>query len=293
MSSKLYIFMYRQIKNKEDYQFVAINRHNFYLFWFLVEQAELEPMLPFYVVFFILKIDHGPMGCLTITMNLSEPLKDLFEHSYIVKLDFAQLDDSMPEWENIENYFKAALENNINPRLPENRQQFNNLMLDKTGARYLIGRYGEDRIAMLADTPAGKQGRTIHMAIDIFAKDLEPVYAPCDGEIIRSDYEEGFGEYGNYLFLKPDNQDFYIFFGHLSSDKVSAGNVKKGQIIAHLGDYANDENGGWSRHLHLQIVTQLPPEGKTPDGYSTKEKLEDNTKIYPNPLNYFLKWKVD
>lgn len=225
-------------------------------------------------------------------MNLSEPLEGLFEHSRIVKLDFAQLDDSTPEWENVESYFKRTQENNINPRLPENRQQFNNTMLDKTGARYLIGRHGEDRIAMLADTPAGKQGRTIHMAIDIFSKDLEPVYAPCDGEIIRSDYEEGFGEYGNYLFFKPANQDFCIFFGHLSAEKISVGSVKEGQMIAHLGGYVGNENGGWSRHLHLQIVTQLPIEGETPDGYSTKEEFEANARIYPDPMDYFSDWKM-
>lgn len=224
--------------------------------------------------------------------GLSEPLEELFTRSRKIILDFSELTDVLPRDQNIEQYFKKSLASGVNPRLPENRQRFNNTVLARTGSRYLIGGYGEDRIAMLADTPAGKQGRTIHMAIDIFSKDIEPVYAPCDGEIIRSDYEEGFGEYGNYIFFKPNERDFYVFFGHLSADKIGTGSVKKGQVIAQLGDYTDNENGGWSRHLHLQIVTQLPLEGKTPDGYSTKEEFEANAKIYPDPMDYFLEWKI-
>lgn len=224
---------------------------------------------------------------------LSEPLPELFARSQTIILDFAQLTDELPVSQNIQNYFKDAQANEVNPRLPENRQQFNNTMLEETNARYLIGRYGEDRVAMLADTPAGKQGRTLHMAVDIFSRDLEPVYAPCDGEIVISAYEDGFGEYGNYLIFKPANEEFYIFFGHLAqSGQNIAGAVKQGQQIAHLGDYANNENGGWSRHLHLQILKELPAKGKTPDGYSTKEDFEKNALLYPNPMKYFTGWEI-
>jgi murein DD-endopeptidase MepM/ murein hydrolase activator NlpD len=156
----------------------------------------------------------------------------------------------------------------------------------------LVGSYGEDRVAMLADTPAGREGRTIHMAVDIFTNQLEPVFAPISGNIISSGYEEGFGEYGNYIILKPDNGDYYIFFGHLSSDKNGLGSVKQGQTIAHLGDYTNNENGGWSRHLHLQILTELPLKGMTPDGYSTRADFAKNKLLYPNPMTYFPEWQL-
>jgi hypothetical protein len=165
-------------------------------------------------------------------------------------------------------------------------------MSQTTGYRYLIGGYGEDRVAMLADTPAGKSGRTIHMALDIFSKDLEPLSAPCDGEIVASDYEEGFGEYGNYLILKPTESDYYLFFGHLGSDTIGIGPVKTGQLLSHLGDYKDNENGGWSRHLHLQVLKELPLKGSTPKGYSSKDDFTASSLLYPNPLNYFADWHM-
>lgn len=223
---------------------------------------------------------------------LTEPLEELFSRSKIVLLDLSQITPSTPQNENIEAFFEKEMQDGKNPRLPQNRQQFNNHMLKETGARYLIGRYGEDRVAMLADTPAGKEGRTTHMAIDIFCKDLESVAAPASGTVVRSGYEEGFGEYGNYIIFEPHDADYYIFFGHLANDRVPTGAVDQGQILAHLGDYMNNENGGWSRHLHLQILTELPEPNKTPPGYSSKSALLQNQKLYPDPMTYFPEWKL-
>lgn len=224
-------------------------------------------------------------------LQLMEPMPELFTRSKTIILDFDQLNEQTPEAENIQSFFSASLKEGKNPRLPQNRQEFNDSMIASTGHRYLIGRYGEDRVAMLADTSAGKSGRTIHMAYDIFAKDLEPVSAPCDGQIVASDYEDGFGEYGNYVILQPPKADYYIFFGHLGADRIAEGYVKKGQLIAHLGDYKDNENGGWSRHLHLQILKKLPARGSTPQGYSTRTDFISNSLLYPDPLPYFPEWQ--
>lgn len=223
---------------------------------------------------------------------LSEPLTGLFAKSKIITLDFAKITRDTPQELNIQRYFERFDKLGGNPRLPENRQKFNDRALDFTACRYLVGGYGEDRIAMLSDTPAGKESRTVHLALDIFSKELEPVYAPCDGEIVVSSYEEGFGEYGNYLILRPTGADYYVFMGHLNADRTGLGPIKTGQKIAVLGDYANCENGGWSRHLHLQILKQLPQKGSTPPGYSTKNAFAANSKLYPNPLNYFPQWQL-
>ncbi len=217
--------------------------------------------------------------------KLAEPMPEMFTRSKIVILDFEHITQDLPDSENIKTFFRVTATTGENPRKPQNRQKFNDQMLDLTGNRYLIGRYGEDRQAMLANTPAGKAGRTIHMALDIFSKSLEAVMAPCDGEIVVSDYEEGFGEYGNYLILKPSGENYYIFFGHLGLDSLKPGVVTRGQQIAYLGDC--DENGGWSRHLHLQILNELPAKGTTPEGYSKKENFYANSLRYPNPLDYF------
>lgn len=68
--------------------------------------------------------------------------------------------------------------------------------------------------------------------------------------------------------------------------------ISQGQKIAHLGDYQDNENGGWSRPLHIQILKELPDEGTTPDGYSTKQELKQNLEKYPDPLKLFPEWKL-
>ena len=225
-------------------------------------------------------------------IELSAPLEGLFDNSKRLVLDFSKIKPGTLYEENFEKIFQDYNSNNLNPREPANRQQINDLLINKSGYRYLIGQYGENRSAMLADTPAGRAGRVIHMAIDVFSKNLETIYSPCDGEIISSNYEEGFGEYGNYIIIQPDNSDFYIFFGHLSWDIPKEKVVTKGEAIATLGDYKDNENGGWSRHLHIQILKELPAKGATPDGYSTKIDFVKNTAIYPNPLDYFAGWRL-
>lgn len=225
-------------------------------------------------------------------LTLHEPLPELFTRSRVVVFDFSQIDNLTPASANMELYFKTFLKEGRNPRQPESRQLFNNRFLSRSGKRYLIGRYGEDRIAMLADTPAGKEGRTIHLAIDIFSKDLEPVYAPCDGRVVVSGYEEGYGQFGNYLIFQPKNANFYLFFGHLASDRIDTGTVKSGTLLAHIGDFHNNENGGWSRHLHLQVLKELPPAGTTPPGYSTRKNFKANSALYPDPMSYFPEWKL-
>lgn len=227
-----------------------------------------------------------------VMFDFSEPLEGLFNSSKLLVLDFSKINSRVPNNENLEKIFQEYRSKNLNPRKPENRQLINNKLLDETGFRYLIGQYGENRTAMLADTPAGREGRVMHMAIDVFAKDLEFVFSPCDGKIIISGYEPGFGEYGNYIVIQPDRADFYFFFGHLSFDRPNIGRVFRGQEIARLGDFPKNENGGWSRHLHIQMLTKLPGNGITPDGYSTKEAFGTNSIQYPNPLDFFPEWQL-
>ncbi|MDQ5886085.1 MAG: hypothetical protein QG628_482 [Patescibacteria group bacterium] len=225
-------------------------------------------------------------------INLAEPLEDLYTSSKYITLDFSNISKNTPISDSIESYFHKVKAFGDNPRSPENRQAFNNELIESSSVRYLIGRYGEDRSAMLLDTPAGKEGRTIHMAVDIFSKNLEPVFSPCDGQVVESGYEEGFGEYGNYLIVQPKVGDYFIFMGHLSSEKIGCKAISKGQQIAALGDYVENENGGWSRHLHLQILKELPNAGTTPSGYSTREKFELNKSLFPDPLQLFSDWVI-
>lgn len=218
-------------------------------------------------------------------MKIYEMLPELFSKSEIMILDFSQLPANLPEYKNIKTYFASCIARGIDPKLPENRQKFNNDFLNKTGGRYLIGRYAEDRIQMLRGSQIEKEGRTIHLGIDISSIDLEEVFAPSDGEIVAVGREPGDHSFGHYLIFKPEDAltENYLFLGHLSSDLPKTGKVNAGQKIATLGDFINGENGGWSRHLHVQLLKNLPKNDLLPKGYSTKADLPQKMIDYPDP----------
>lgn len=226
-------------------------------------------------------------------MQLHAPLPQLFTRSRLMILDFNQIPPTLTSIENIQTFFEACTLSGHNPRLPQHRQRFNNQMLEATGARYLVSRYGEDRAAMLAGSAIAAEGRTLHMGIDIFSKDLETVYAPCDGRIVRTGREPQDHGYGNYLILQPAHlPGIYFFFGHLAQRLPRVVNVRAGQPIAALGDYHLNENGGWSRHLHLQVLTELPLVGETPIGYSSRATFARNSRLFPDPMLYFPNWRI-
>ena len=112
-------------------------------------------------------------------IELSAPLEGLFDNSKTLVLDFSKIKPGTLYEENFEKIFQDYNSNNLNPREPANRQQINDLLINKSGYRYLIGQYGENRSAMLADTPAGRAGRVIHMAIDVFSKTLKQYIHPA------------------------------------------------------------------------------------------------------------------
>src|SRR6185369_15412098 len=171
-------------------------------------------------------------------MKMHEPLEGLFNSSKLMILNFFDIPADTPPAENIKLFFEEAERTGQNPRLPENRQRFNNGFLEHAQVRYLVSRYGEDRAPMLAGSRIASEGRTLHMGIDIFCHDLETVYAPCDGRVVRSAYEPGEREYGHYTIFKPNGlDDTYFFFGHLPQDLPEPGTAKAGQPIARLGDW--------------------------------------------------------
>src|SRR5581483_2655291 len=188
---------------------------------------------------------------------MNEPLKDLFRSSRLLVLDFPKIPANTPEDENIALYFQQCRLKGENPTTPENRQRFNNHLLAKTGYRYLVSRYGEDRCAMLAGSKIASTGRTLHLGIDIFCKRLETVYAPCEATIVRVGREPENHSFGYYVILQPKAINLpFIFLGHLAPPTVTKGmRVKAGQPIGRLGDYKTGENVGWWRHVHLQMLT--------------------------------------
>lgn len=228
-----------------------------------------------------------------VMLALTELMPELFTRSRRLILNFADIPENTDEQESIAQYFKGLEAQGLDPRLPENRQAFNDRLLTRTNYRYLVSAYGEDRFSMLKGSSIAAEGRTLHLGIDIFSKDLEPVLAPCDGTIVRVGREPETHSFGNFVILQPDDTTLpFLFLGHLSFDLPQLGRVTQGQVIARLGDYTENENGGWSRHLHLQCVAELPPEGKAPLGYGSAKNMDGLRVDYPNPMSYFPEWKL-
>ena len=222
------------------------------------------------------------------------PLKGLESESAILPLDFCDIPKNSPPVANISHYFAETEALGEDPRSAPGRQKFNDALLKKTNLKFLVSKYGEDRSAMLKGTDILDEKRFLHLGYDIFSQDLESVYSPCDGTIVMGGRDHGDHSFGNFIIIQPNSsgkllsEDIYIFLGHLSSNLLPTGVVvRKGQLIGSIGDFSENENGGWSRHLHLQLFTDVPSSPKDLIGYSSSDRFDSMKKKYPNPSTLF------
>ncbi|HKL66944.1 MAG TPA: phosphotransferase, partial [Bacteroidales bacterium] len=144
--------------------------------------------------------------------------------------------------------------------------KINDLLLS-AGRQYAIGQYLEPRI--LYSSPVFQkeaftayQDRSVHLGTDIFAPAGAPVYAPLDSEVHIFGYNPGKLDYGNMIILKHDLEEsgvFYTLYGHLSGSSIKdlhhGARIKKGEAFAAIG--VPGENGGWSPHLHFQVINHF------------------------------------
>ncbi len=135
-------------------------------------------------------------------------------------------------------------------------------------ASYALGMYGEERDTSVYNgeqfaTSASPERRCKHLGIDVFIAAGSKLYAPLDGEVVSIIDNALSFDYGPTLILchqaGKQGRSFYTLYGHLSRQTLSmfkAGQkVVAGQCIGTIGD--SDINGGWSPHLHFQIIVDL------------------------------------
>jgi 4-aminobutyrate aminotransferase-like enzyme/Ser/Thr protein kinase RdoA (MazF antagonist) len=163
----------------------------------------------------------------------------------------------------------------------------------EAGVRVAIGRYDEPRLLYVA--PAFALGprltdehRTIHIGLDLFAEAGTTVLAPLDGEVAAFNDNGMNQDYGPVIILRhkaDDGTEFFTLYGHLSReslDGLSVGKrVKAGDRIATLG--AANVNGGWTPHLHLQIITDLLELGTDFPGVARPTQRAVWTSLCPDP----------
>lgn len=108
---------------------------------------------------------------------------------------------------------------------------------------------------------SGPETRSVHLGVDFWLPAYTPVHALFDGEVVTAVNDAGNKEYGGLLILKHTVKDFcfYSLYGHNTVSSVTRHTigdlVKKGDLIAELGDYP--ENGNWAPHLHFQLMLSM------------------------------------
>jgi 4-aminobutyrate aminotransferase-like enzyme/Ser/Thr protein kinase RdoA (MazF antagonist) len=130
-----------------------------------------------------------------------------------------------------------------------------------------VGRYNEARGVYTSPLFDGgvspvDERRTVHLGIDLFAEPGTSIAAPFEGTVHAFANNKGELDYGPVVILRhqiDDGTEFFTLYGHLSREYLSilqlGQRVERGQIFARLGTTA--ENGGWSPHLHFQIILDL------------------------------------
>jgi 4-aminobutyrate aminotransferase-like enzyme/Ser/Thr protein kinase RdoA (MazF antagonist) len=168
-----------------------------------------------------------------------------------------------------------------------------NAAIAEAGAQVGIGRYDEARY--FYTSPAFATGekitdeyRTVHLGIDLFAPAGTPVYAPLDGSVYAFADNNTPQDYGPVIVLEHQVEDcptFYSLYGHLSCESLNGiklgQRIEKGERLAAIG--ASDANGGWSPHLHFQVITDLLELGTDFPGVARPSQRKVWLSLCPDP----------
>jgi 4-aminobutyrate aminotransferase-like enzyme/Ser/Thr protein kinase RdoA (MazF antagonist) len=137
----------------------------------------------------------------------------------------------------------------------------------EAGVTVGIGRYGEARGIYLswlfgAGARPTDERRTVHLGIDLFVEPGTSVRAPLAGTVHTLANNAAPQDYGPLVILRHETREgppFFTLYGHLSEDTLAGLSVGRqiapGEVIARVG--APPTNGGWTPHLHFQIILDL------------------------------------
>lgn len=173
----------------------------------------------------------------------------------------------------------------------QTQKEFNDYVfgeMSKNETNIAVSGYLEDRTTLLKKYPQMvEEKRIYHLGVDVMAPLGTDLYAPIDGEVVLSEYEDGDGNYGGMVILKHNINGiiFYSLYGHLNRNALpTIGKlIKKGDKFAKIGDF--DENGNWFYHTHLQVFTENGyKNGWIHKGYCSPENIATIDKYCPNPI---------
>ena len=136
--------------------------------------------------------------------------------------------------------------------------------LRESGAPFAVGRYAEVRALysgpVFGDTAAPTaERRCLHLGLDLFAPAGTAIHAPLPGVVVACADNAQPQDYGPVIVLRhrtADGTGFCTLYGHLSRESLQGlrpgRQVAQGEAFAAIG--AADCNGGWTPHVHLQLL---------------------------------------
>jgi 4-aminobutyrate aminotransferase-like enzyme/Ser/Thr protein kinase RdoA (MazF antagonist) len=165
--------------------------------------------------------------------------------------------------------------------------------MKRAGASVGVGRYDEPRL--LYTSPLfGASGnptderRTVHLGTDLFAEPGAPLRAPLDGVVHIVSNNSAQMDYGPLMILRHESsarEEFFTLYGHLSKDSLGGlkvgQRVARGQLLARVG--SAEENGGWTPHVHFQIILDLLELGANFPGVAYASQRSVWTSLSPDP----------
>jgi len=166
-------------------------------------------------------------------------------------------------------------------------------LISERGVDAAIGRYNEPRAVYSSPLFQGTanptdERRTVHLGIDLFVDPGTPVFAPLDATVHAIADNGTPQDYGPVIILRHQPQDapeFFTLYGHLSRESLATlqagSSIRRGEEFARIG--TPGENGGWTPHLHFQIVLDLLDLSTDFPGVALASQRDVYTSLSPDP----------
>jgi peptidoglycan LD-endopeptidase LytH len=166
--------------------------------------------------------------------------------------------------------------------------------ISKADALYGFGGYLEDR-AVYRRSPHFSRGegpsRSIHLGVDLWAREGTRVYLPLDGLVHSFQVNETYGDYGPTIIVEHSvgGLVFFTLYGHLSLQSLDGlypgKTLKAGDAFCQIGDFP--VNGDWPPHLHFQVIADMMGMKGDFPGVCLPEEVETYREICPDPIVFF------
>src|SRR5712664_2679489 len=165
--------------------------------------------------------------------------------------------------------------------------------MKRAGASVGVGRYDEPRLLYTsplfgASGNSTDERRTVHLGMDLFVEPGAALRSPLDGVIHVVANNSAPLDYGPVVILRHETsggEEFFTLYGHLSKDSLVGlevgQRVARGQTFARVG--SAQENGGWTPHVHFQIVLDLLELGADFPGVARASQRSVWTSLSPDP----------